>query len=318
MIEHNDDAYVMMLLTMPLSPMSDGALDPLTADEFAAVASRMEAANAPLQRLLGEDVDGLRRLLDVEEEYAYRLGALLSRQLILGRLIEECLMNGTEILTPFDSPYPKRVRRRMGTYLCPVLFLKGNPDLLSAPSIGVCGISGIKTTSALRSGLNDLVTRAALSGYGLVTGAEAGACRLAMGFALENEGRLSCVLTGGFDDFTEDSGHAYAIKSGNMAVISPAHPAAKPNALLLSLRNRLIFALSRAAFVVTSDGKRSEAELVRKKLCDNAYLFTDPAFPLNAALRQKGFTEIEDLSALDIKEQSRHWEDTGVEQISFL
>ena len=319
MIEHNDDAYVLMLLTMPLSPISDGSLSPLSAEEFAALGQLLEP-NTPvkLKQLLGQDVAGLQNLLGIGEEYAYRLCLLLSRQLLLGRLIEETLNNGTEIITPFDRQYPEGLKRRLGIYQCPALFLQGNPDLLSAKSIGVTGISGVKTAPGLRSGLERLVMRAAMNGFGLVTGSEAGVCRLAGGFALENDGRFVCALTGGFDDFVSDAGHAYAIRSGNMAVISPAHPASKPTNALLPLRNRLIFCLSRAAFVITSDGKKSETEAIRKKLCDHVYLLTDPTLPLNGALKQKGFIEIEDLNELDIDALSQRWLAPDVEQISLF
>lgn len=319
MIEHNDDAYVMMLLTMPLSPISDGSLSPLSADEFASLGALLEPnTNVKLRQLLGQDVAGLQNMLGVGEEFAYRLCLLLSRQLLLGRLIEDSLNSETEIITPFDRQYPDSLKRRLGIYQCPALFLKGNPDLLGARYIGVTGISGIRTAPELRSGLEKLVVRAAANGFGLITGSEAGVCRLAAGFALENDGRIVCALTGGFDDFTSDAGHAFAIKCGNMAVISPAHPASKPNNALLPLRNRLIFSLSRAGFVITSDGKRSETEAVRKKLCDNLYLLTDPALPLNGALRQKGFTEIEDLGELDIDALSRLWQAPAVEQMSLF
>ncbi len=319
MIEHNDDAYVMMLLTMPLSPMSDGALSPLKTDEFAFLASQLERSGSlNLGQLLGQDVGGLQNLLDIDEEFAYRLCMLLSRQLILGRLIEDCLSSGTEIVTPFDRQYPESILRRLGATQSPVLFLQGDPALLNADSIGITGISGVKTSQEMRHGLERLVIRAALNGFGLVTGSEAGVCRLAVGYALENEGRAVCVLTGGLEDFTSDSAHAYALSSGNMAVLSPAHPASKPLAQLLPLRNRLIFCLSRAAFIVTSDGKRSETEVLRKKLCDYTYLLTDPSLPLNEVLRQKGFTETDDLRNLDIDSLSRSWKTPGVEQISFL
>lgn len=319
MIEHNDDAYVMMLLTMPLSPIGDGSLAPLTADEFASLGALLEPnTSVRLRQLLGQDVAGLESMLGIGEEFAYRLCLLLSRQLLLGRLIEDTLNSGTEIITPFDRQYPENLKRRLGLYQCPALFLKGNPDLLNARYIGVTGISGIKTTPDLRNGLERLVMRAAINGFGLITGSEAGVCRLAAGFALENDGRIVCALTGGFDDFTTDAGHAFAIKCGNMAVVSPAHPASKPNNGLLPLRNRLIFCLSRAAFVVTSDGKKSETEAVRRKYCDHAYLLTDPALPLNATLKQKGFDEVSDLGSLDVDSLSALWQQPKAEQLSLF
>ena len=318
MIEHNDDAYVMMLLTMPLSPLSDGSLSPLRAEEFARLISMLEQNGLAPRHLLGQDVAGLQRLLHFSEEFAYRLCLLLSRQLILGRLIEDCLASGTEIVTPFDRQYPESIVKRLGVCQSPVLFLRGDPALLTAPSVGITGISGIRTTPDMRRGLEKLVTRAAIGGFGLITGSEAGVCRLAAGFALENDGRVVCALTGGLNDFAADSGHAYAIKSGNMAVFSPAHPAAQPGAGLLPLRNRLIFCLSRAAFVLTSDGRKSETETIRRHLCDHNYLLVGSSLPLNESLRQKGFTEVSDLSALDIDRLKDDWQGPQVEQISFL
>lgn len=111
MIEHNDDAYVMMLLTMPLSPIGDGSLAPLTADEFASLGALLEPnTSVRLRQLLGQDVAGLESMLGIGEEFAYRLCLLLSRQLLLGRLIEDTLNSGTEIITPFDRQYPENLK----------------------------------------------------------------------------------------------------------------------------------------------------------------------------------------------------------------
>ena len=319
MVRHNDAAYVMMLLGMPLSPMSDGALNPLNAEEFSVLAAALYPNTAVrIEDLIRQDIYALQGKMRLDDEFINRLSLLLSRQMILGRLIEDCQDEGTEILTPFDQQYPQGIKKRLGTYQSPVLFVKGNVQLLEAGYIGILGVSGIKTTDAMRRGVERLVNRAAINRFGLVTGAEPGVCRLAAGFALENEGRLVCVLTGGLNEFASDSGHAYAIESGNLLALSAAHPAARAKNTLLPARNRLIFALSRAAFIVTSDGKRSETEALRKRLCDEVYLLTDPALPLNAALKQKGFKETEDLNLLDIDALSKNWSAPEAQQLSFL
>ncbi len=316
---HSDDAFAMMLLTLPLSPMGDSTVRPLSFDELSALAGKLGVeSEGRLSRLLGQDMFSLMRLFGIDEEYAYRLCLLLGRDMLLSRLVEDCVSKGTEIVTPFDEPYPENVKQRLGVYYSPIFFAKGNLALLEAPYVGITGISGIRTAPEVKKGIEHLLYTCALNNFGLVTGEEAGVCRLAAGYALENESRLICALTGGFDDFTTDEGHAYAIEDGSMLVLSTAHPAAAPNPAVSPLRNKLIFTLSHACFVLTTDLRRGEADAAKKKLCDYNYVLTDPSLPQNASLVNKGFEPIRDLSSFDTATHAAKWRRPLAQQMSFL
>ncbi|MBQ3668592.1 MAG: DNA-processing protein DprA [Clostridia bacterium] len=318
-MSYSDEAFAMMLLTMPMSPMGDGGVAPLSAEELGALAGRFDPTDqSKLSKLLRMDTFEMQRQAGIDGELAYRVFALSRRDALLYKLIDDCAERNTLIVTPFESEYPKSISAKLGKYQSPVLFMSGNPALLEGGYIGITGISGIKTQPELRRGLDYLVQMAAVNGFGVATGDEAGVCRMAIGDALEKESRVICVMTGGFYDYIGDPAHALAIKNKNMLVVTMAHPAAKYNPALVPLRTRLIFALSKAAFVLTSDGKRGEADAAKRKLCDNLYVLSDPASPPLMSLSQKGFTPVNDLSKLDVNRLAEIWSEPEVQQISFL
>ena len=84
------------------------------------------------------------------------------------------------------------------------------------------------------------------------------------------------------------------------------------------LRNKLIFTLSHACFVLTTDLRRGEADAAKKKLCDYNYVLTDPSLPQNASLVNKGFEPVRDLSSFDTATHAAKWRRPLAQQMSFL
>jgi predicted Rossmann fold nucleotide-binding protein DprA/Smf involved in DNA uptake len=318
-MRHTDEAYAMMLLTLPLDPGGEGALRPLSAEEFSAVAGQLDLSGEnSLGSLMGLDVAGVMRLLGTDEATAYRLCLLMDRDMQLSRLIDECADDQTEIVTPFDSAYPQGVKRRLGLYCSPALFAKGNLELLQAPYLGILGISGVQTTQRARTGVRALVMRAAVNGLGVVAGDEMGACRAAREEALRQDARLVCALTGGLKTFARQEENVAALSQGNMLLLSGAHPLSGPGAQEAARRNRVVFALSQAAFVITTDGRRGEAEAARRGWCRHLYVYNDEAYPQNASLASRGFEKVDDLESFSVADRAEEWLRPDAEQLSFL
>ena len=318
-MRHTDEAYAMMLLTLPLDPGGEGLLKPLSADELAAVAGRLDLnSEKNLGSLMGLDVAGAMRLLGADESFAYRLCLLMDRDMQLSRLIDECADDDTEIVTPFDGAYPQGVKRRLGIYSSPAFFAKGSLELLQAPYLGILGISGVQTTSRARAGVKALVTRAAVNGLGIAAGDEMGACRAAREDALEQDARLCCVLSGGMKAFSQQAENAKALRQGNLLLISCAHPQSAAGSQDAAQRNRLLFALSQAAFVITTDGRRGESEALRRGWCEHLYVHQDDNYPQNASLAAKGFEAVSDLEGFSVSDHAEAWLRPDAEQLSFL
>ena len=78
-IMHRDDSFATMLLTCALSPDREELVHPLCATEFHELRLLAARAGAPLGQLIGMDMSGVMRLLEVDEMTAYRLCILLGR-----------------------------------------------------------------------------------------------------------------------------------------------------------------------------------------------------------------------------------------------
>ncbi len=316
-MRHSDEAYAMMLLTLPMNPGGDSAPKALSGEELAFLAGQLSlSGKAQLSSLLGADVPELMGRLGIGEDEAYRLCTLLDRDMQLVHLMDECESEGIEIVTPFDAAYPELVRRRMGAYSSPALFACGQLALVGAEYVGILGISGIKTDKRASEGVEALCINAAINGFGIVTSEEPGICRAARESALKHDGRLVCALGGSLRGFAK--AHAKAIHQGNLLALSQAHPGSEGGAGAAFPRNQLIFALSRAAFVLTSDGRRSEADAARKAGCEHLYAYADEAYALNRSLYSKGFEPVGELKSFDVATKAADWMRPDAEQLRFL
>ena len=114
----------------------------------------------------------------------------------------------------------------------------------------------------------------------------------------------------------EDSAAAIARKQ--MLLLSLVHPDAPYTGVHALARNRIVYALSLASFVITTDGKRGEAEALRRRLCDWLYAFDEAEPAGNRVIIARGATPVHDVSQMDIQKYARSWRLANAEQLSFL
>ncbi len=316
-MRHTDESYALMLLTLPMSASGSETPRPLDGEEAGRVAAQLSlAGNRGLDSLMGLDVPGVMRALDTSEDAAYRICLLLDRDMQLGRLIEECEGEDVQIVTPLDAAYPALISRRLGQYMSPALFARGSLSLAQGDSIGILGVSGVKTDERAAKGVKALCLNAAANGFGLVTCEEPGVCRLALKSALELGGRLICPLAGGLHAFGAQV--TRALEEGSLLLLSQTHPRHQALAADERERTRLMMALSRAAFIVTTDGKRGEIELAKKANCGYVYVYDDDAYPQNRSLLGRDFIPVDELGYFDIATNAALWTQPEVQQLSFL
>ena len=311
---HTDESFAAMLLTLPLSPEGEEAVKPLNGRELGNLCGKLSLSGAPLSSLRGRDVSYLMSSLGLGEDEAYRLCILLSRDMLVFKLLEDCLDRNVSILTPFDNEYPASVRGHMGGIQAPPMFVKGNPKLFDVNYVGILGIEGVKTPESVLAGVRDLVEQAADCGLGIATEDSLGACRAARMAAMDKDGallaRMICAVDGNLFGAMEK--YERYTDNGTALVVSLAHPEAPA-----STRNveKLLCALSCAAFIATTDGKQDEAEIVRHALCDYLYVFDAPELPGNAYAAAKGFEKI---TRADVSGNFDKWTGKRGEQLSFL
>ena len=172
-MNYSTDSYAAMLLCLALSPNREEYAHPLTTSEYRDVCRRTKASSARhIGDLIGVDISGIMQLLGVTEEEAYRIYTLMSRSVQLSYTMEGFAMRGIKIITEFDEGYPLRLKKRAGEDAPPVMYVYGDAETLNAPSIGILGMSGIKTSAEVRASIEAITAFANKAGYRVMAGGE--------------------------------------------------------------------------------------------------------------------------------------------------
>lgn len=318
-MRHNDDAFTAMLLTLPLTADKEELVRPLTSPEFAALTERVEASKVErIGDLMGMDVSGMMRILDISEADAYRLCMLLSRTMPLSYAMERFYDQNLELLTVYDAEYPDRFRTRLGVDAPAAMYTCGDLSLLKMPLIGIFGIAGVKMTKTVENSLRALVRGIVREGFGIVTSSELGACRLAESEAMECGGKAVCVLAGDLMRRKEEDLYAEGIARRDMLLVSLVHPDAPYTAHHALSRNRLVYSLPVASFIATTDGKRGEYEALRRRFTEWLYTFDTPEPAGNRVVIGRGAIPVYDILQMDFSQYARNWRMATAEQLSFL
>ena len=268
--------------------------------------------------LIGLDVSGIMNLLKVPEAEAYRLCMLLCRTMPLSYAMERFYEQNLELLTLYDSAYPEHLATRLGDDAPAAMYMCGDASILSMPLVGILGISGVRMSKKAEDGLRTLVRALVREGFGIVTSSELGACRLAEAEAVQCGGKVVCALAGDLMAKKDEEDSAAAIARRQMLLLSLVHPDAPYTGVHALARNRVVYALSLASFVITTDGKRGETEALRRRLCDWLYVFDEPEPAGNRVIIARGATPVHDVSQMDIQKYARSWRLANAEQLSFL
>ena len=318
-MRHNDDAFTAMLLTLPLTADKEELVRPLASPEFAALAARAEASGLKrIGDLMGMDVSGIMRLLDVSEADAYRLCMLLSRTMPLSYAMERFYEQNLELLTLYDAEYPDRFRTRLNVDAPAAMYTCGNLELLKMPLIGIFGIAGVRMNQTVENSLRALVRGIVREGFGIVTSSELGACRMAEMEAMDCGGKVVCVLAGDLIKRKEEEIYAEGIARKDMLLMSLVHPDAPYTAVHALARNRLVYALPVASFIATTDGKRGESEALRRRFTEWLYTFDTPEPAGNRVVIGRGAIPVYDILQMDFSQYARNWRMATAEQLRFL
>ena len=316
-MEHTDNAYAAMLLTMALSPNREEYARPLSTPEFRRVEALARSSGyGGIGALLDVDISGLVMLLGLGEEEAYRVYTLLHRDVQLTYALGGFMADGIEVVTQYDAEYPRRLTEALKEAAPPFLYRAGNAALPDQPAIAVVGISGVRTSPEARRQIETLVTGATRKGYAVVTGGELGVSRLAAGCALDNGGQLLDVLGGGLREHLKQDAIATLVSRGRAAVLSTEHPDALFTVNHAIARNRMLFALADAAFIFNTDGRRGELDALANRTCDWVYAWQDYAG--NQSLISRGARPFHGLRDGDFDEMSRHWTSSRAQQMDMF
>jgi DNA processing protein len=197
--------------------------------------------------------------LGLERDRAQRLASpsLLDEAARVLAAVEKA---GFTLLTRDMPAYPALLREIFDPPF--VLYVAGNPDVLSEPAVAVVGAR--RPTPLGRAVAERLAKDLATGGLVVVSGLAVGIDSLAHWGALQ-AGRTIAVLGSGFDEiYPKENKGLFRKIAESGAVVSEFPPAAKPLAYRFPLRNRVISGLATAVVVV--EATRRSGSLITARL----------------------------------------------------
>lgn len=195
---------------------------------------------------------------------------------------------GVTITTVLDPAYPSRLRQVLGSRCPPILFIRGDRQVLQSPGIGFCGSRGaseanLKCASQMASDLARL-------GFNVVSGYAQGVDEAAHLAAIQS-GSTTLVLAEGIAAFRPRASIREFLDCPGLVAVSqfPPHMKWSPSAAMQ--RNETICGLSRSLVVVESrtEGGTFEAGKSAMKLgLPLLVLASEPPAPGNAFFLSRG------------------------------
>jgi DNA processing protein len=249
------DAQAILLLCSHLGLPPNSQPEPLTLRAWNALARKIQASS--LERpgaLLNLSAPDLHTKLDLNEKEAERIAGLLERAGLLAIELERLQALGIWALTRADDDYPARLKERLKESASPVLFGAGDLSLAGLPGLAIVGSRDVNETG--QAAAQFLGAACATQGWVVYSGGARGVDGLAMGAALENQGRVVGLLADSLERTIRGAELRAALENGNLTLLTPYSPKAPFSVGAAMGRNRLIYALADYAVVVASDAEK--------------------------------------------------------------
>lgn len=245
------NTQAILMLTAPLiagrNPVSPDVLSP---SEYKRLARHLRDIQKQPADLVSTDApEVIRACASVTEEG--RLNRLLGRGFLLSQAYERWQARAIWVVSRADPEYPARLKERLRENAPAVLYGCGDRGLLDSGGLAVVGsrhVDGALIDYTLSIG--QIVARA---GRMLVSGGAKGIDQAAMRGALEAGGKACGVLADSLERTAMNREHRNLLLDGQLILTSPYDPGAGFNVGNAMQRNKLIYALSDAALVVSSD-----------------------------------------------------------------
>ncbi len=202
------------------------------------------------RELIGLTALEIARSLGIEEDVAAGYVRLLGRSGQLAFELDRLRSRGIWVVTIVDDAYPVVLRDRLGSWAPPVLFGSGPASLLVGGGVAIVGSRDAEADAVEFT--ERLATAAATGGSSVVSGGARGIDVTAMRAAFEAGGSVLGVVPEGVERRLREPSTRSAVAGGQAVLVSPYHPSAAFSAGAAMGRNKLIYALSDVAVVVSS------------------------------------------------------------------
>ena len=300
-----DDLRAIVALTARLAAGEKG-LQPLTPTEWDVVARTLHGQRARPGSLLGDDASGLLETISGVSKRltTERLGTLLARLPHVDQRLQDWERQGIWLAPRKTGVYPRPFFDLLGASCPPLLWGCGNGDLLGRPGVAIVGSRDAEYEVLRRA--TDLGVAVAEAGFVTISGGARGIDERAVEGALMAGGEAVVVLPDSLAVQAKKAQFARFLQNGSLVLISPYSPDAGYQTGTAMGRNRLIYCLAEAAFIVRSARHAGGTFAGAQQALDSGWTRvwverSDDPESGNAVLRERyGLPEIppDDLSAM--------------------
>jgi len=244
------DTQALLLLCSRLGQVDINGAKPLTTKQYVSLTHWLREREMRPGDLL--DNQGRSLLVDLKVRGLSRAAveALLDRGAALGIVTERWASRGLWVLGGGDAGYPHRLKSYLGEAAPPLLYGAGNPKLLQDGGLAMVGSRDASEEDIEFA--RRVAAACASQGCLVISGGARGVDLESMVAAFEEGGGAVGVLPDSLSRTTVSARYREGIITGRLALVSPNDPDARWFAYTAMERNKLIYALSDAALVVSS------------------------------------------------------------------
>jgi predicted Rossmann fold nucleotide-binding protein DprA/Smf involved in DNA uptake len=244
------DTQVVLLLCNRLGQRDGNSAKPLTARQYGVLTRWLRERSMRPADLL--ENTGRARLAEFKaaELAPQTLEQLLDRGAALGIMAERWTSRGLWVLSRSDDTYPGRLKSYLGQAAPPLLFGAGNAELLQAGGLAVVGSRDASEEDIEFA--RSVAAACASQNIPVVSGGARGVDLEAMAAGFEAGGNAVGVLPDSLARNVVSARYREGFVSGRLVLVSPYDPDARWFPFTAMERNKLIYALSDSALVVSS------------------------------------------------------------------
>lgn len=299
----SDNAYVTILLCSHL--LKDEDAKPFSIVEWSNLATNIINSKikepAGLMQLSKQEIQDN---LFVSEEKAERIAILLSKGAKLAFALEELSRKGIRLITKSDKEYPKRLKVLLKKNAPPLFYYSGDISLINSNGIAVVGSRNIDQKGFKFA--YDLAKKAVGENFAIFSGGAKGIDTTSEQAAIENGGKVVSILADSLSQRIKKKEIREKIVNKQLLLISANNPDAPFSAGGAMNRNKYIYCLSNAAFVVASDfnkgGTWAGATENIKNNWVKTFIWNNKLYDGNVKLIEKGGIPLVDFSGKSLSD----------------
>ena len=247
-----DDAHALVMACSYVGLDQKTELAPMTLKEWNTLAPKiLDSSLKTPGGMLGLAAEALQEELALPLAEAQRLAALLDRGGAVGFELESLMNAGIQIVTRANSNYPKRLKEKLQAQAPVVLFYVGELILTQEESVAIVGSRAVDEAGAdFTAKLAAICVRNRMT---IVSGGAKGVDLISMKTAVENGGKCVGVMGDSLAKKIREREARQYIFEERLLLLTPFHPNTPFQVGNAMSRNKIIYALSDYAVVVSSD-----------------------------------------------------------------